>query len=94
MKAEELKGKTQDELKKLVMDMRATQMTTRFELAGGQLADTSKVRKTRRDIARAKTAMSALANGAAETAPKAKKAKATTKTEKAPAKKAAAKAKK
>ncbi len=93
MKAEELKGKTQDELKKLVMDLRATQMTTRFELAGGQLADTSKVRKTRRDIARIKTAMSAQNNGEAA-APKAKKATATTKTEKAPAKKAAAKAKK
>jgi len=93
-KAEQFQGKTQDELKKQIMDMRAEQMNNRFQLAGGQLTDTSIVRKQRRDIARAKTALSALNNGqAAQAAPKKAKAaaKPAAKTEKAPAKKAAAK---
>ncbi len=57
IKAEELKGKSADELKKMIMDKRKEQFNLRFQLSGGQLEDASKMRKIRRDIARIKTAM-------------------------------------
>ena len=55
MKAEDLKGKTADELNKMLVDLRKEQFNMRFQLSQGQLEDTSKMRKTRRDIARVKT---------------------------------------
>lgn len=55
MKAEELKGKSQDELKKLLLDKRKEQFNLRFQLSGGQLNNTSQMRNLRRDIARIKT---------------------------------------
>ena len=55
MKAEELKGKTTDELKKMLLDMRKEQFNLRFQLSGGQLENTVQMRKIRRDIARVKT---------------------------------------
>ncbi len=55
MKAEELKTKTVDELNKLLLDQRKTQMNLRFELANGQLEKPHKIRETRREIARIKT---------------------------------------
>lgn len=57
MKAEELKGKSQDELKKMLLDMRKEQFNLRFQLSGGQLENTAQMRKIRRDIARIKTMM-------------------------------------
>lgn len=85
MKAEDLKSKTQDELKKTLLDLKKEQMEMRFQLSAGQLENNAKLRQVRRDIARIHTVMNA---------PKADaKAKGKTKTEtKAkPAKKAAAK---
>lgn len=58
MKAEELKGKSKDELKKMLLDMRKEQFNLRFQLSGGQLENTAQMRKIRRDIARVKTVMS------------------------------------
>ena len=55
MKAEDLKGKTADELGKMLVDLRKEQFNLRFQHSQGQLDDVSKVRKTRRDIARIKT---------------------------------------
>lgn len=55
MKAEELKGKSVDELKKMLLDMRKEQFNLRFQLSGGQLENTAQMRKVRRDIARVKT---------------------------------------
>ena len=55
MKAEELKGKSVDELKKLLLEKRKEQFNLRFQLSGGQLENTSQIRKLRRDIARVKT---------------------------------------
>ena len=55
MKAEELKGKSVDELKKLLLEKRKEQFNLRFQLSGGQLENTSQMRKLRRDIARVKT---------------------------------------
>jgi large subunit ribosomal protein L29 len=57
MKAEDLKGKTQDELKKTLMDARKDQFNARMQRAAGQLENTTSLRAKRRDIARIKTAM-------------------------------------
>ena len=79
MKAEDLKGKTKDELQKALMDARKEQFNARLQRAGGQLENTASIRANRRDIARIKTQM----NATAEAKTAAKPAK------KAPAKKAA-----
>jgi large subunit ribosomal protein L29 len=55
MKANELKTKTVDELKKSLMDARKSQFNARFKKADNQLSDSSVFRKLRRDIARIKT---------------------------------------
>lgn len=79
MKAEDLKGKTQDELQKTLMDARKEQFNAKLQRAGGQLENTASLRVKRRDIARIKTAISATKTEAAAPA-------------KAPAKKKSAKA--
>lgn len=78
MKAEDLKTKTPDELKKLLLDNRKNQFNLRFQRTGGQLDNTSEIRKTRRTIARIKTFLNAKPEDKAP-------------AKKAPAKKAAAK---
>ena len=55
MKAEEFKGKSEDELKKMLLDMRKEQFNLRFQLSGGQLENTAQMRKIRRSIAQVKT---------------------------------------
>lgn len=55
MKAEDLKGKTTDELNKMLVDLRKEQFNLRFQHSQGQLDDVAKMRKTRRNIARVKT---------------------------------------
>ncbi len=55
MKAEDLKTKTIDELKKALLDLRKEQFNLRFQKSGGTLDNTAQVRKTRRNIARVKT---------------------------------------
>ncbi len=79
MKAEDLKTKTEDELKKLLLEQRKAQLNMRFQRTNGTLENTAEMRKTRRTIARIKTFL----NGKVAEAPKkapAKKAKAETKT--------------
>ena len=55
MKAEELRTKSMDELKKQLLDLRKEQFNMRFQKAGGQFENTSQMRKVRRDIAKVKT---------------------------------------
>lgn len=55
MKAEELNTKTEDELKKLLLEKRKEQMNLRFQKANGQLEKMHQIRETRRLIARIKT---------------------------------------
>ncbi len=55
MKIVDVRTKTDDELKKLVFDLYKEEMNLRFEHANGQLSDTAKIRRTRRDIARIQT---------------------------------------
>lgn len=73
-KAEDLKGKSPDELNALLKDLRKQQMNMRFQRAGGQLENTAEMRKVRRTIARVKTVLNQQAPGTAPVAaPKAKK---------------------
>lgn len=57
MKAEDLKGKTPDELAQTLLDLRKEQFNLRFQKSGGQLENTAQIRKIRRNIARVKTFM-------------------------------------
>jgi len=59
LNAEELKTKTPDELQKLLLDQKKAQFNLRFQSSGGQLDNTSEIRKTRRTIARIKTFLNA-----------------------------------
>ncbi len=84
MKAEELQGKTVDELSKTLLDLKKQQFNLRIQLSQGQLENTSTVRVVRRDIARVKTFISQQAGGVVKAPVKAA-------AKKAPAKKAVAK---
>ena len=59
MKAEELRGKTPDELKTQLIDLKKEAFNLRFQRASGQLENTARVRQVRRDIARIKTILNA-----------------------------------
>jgi large subunit ribosomal protein L29 len=91
MKTEQMRSKSADELKDMVMELRKEQMTLRFQKSGQQLQNTSQLRNVRRDIARAKTLLNQQNSGSAKPAKVAKPAK--EKTAKAPAAKKTAKAK-
>lgn len=89
MKAEELKGKTVDELQKTLLDLKKQQFNLRMQKSQGQLENTAQIRVVRRDIARVKTFMGQLAGGApaADAAKKAPAKKAKPAAKKAPASK-------
>ena len=100
MGAEELRMKTEDQLKGDLANLKKEAFNLRFQQANGQLENTARVRSVRRDIARI---MTFLGQKAAATAPAAKpaaeakpapKAKAKAKVKKAAKPKAEAKAKK
>lgn len=74
MKAEDLKGKTQDELQKALMDARKEQFNARLQRAAGQLENTASLRKMRRDIARIKTQKNAKSEAQAPAKKKSAKA--------------------
>jgi large subunit ribosomal protein L29 len=59
MKAQDLLGKTADELKAELLQLKKEQFNLRFQQASGQLENTARQRQVRRDIARIKTVMSA-----------------------------------
>ncbi|MCC3304622.1 MULTISPECIES: 50S ribosomal protein L29 [unclassified Sneathiella] len=61
MKAQDLLGKTADELKSELLQLKKEQFNLRFQQASGQLENTARQRQVRRDIARIKTVMSASA---------------------------------
>ncbi|MBO0334280.1 50S ribosomal protein L29 [Sneathiella sp. CAU 1612] len=61
MKAQDLLGKTADELKAELLQLKKEQFNLRFQKASGQLENTARQRQVRRDIARIKTVMSASA---------------------------------
>ncbi len=59
MKAEELRGRTPDELKTQLLELKKEAFNLRFQRASGQLENTARVRQVRRDIARIKTILNA-----------------------------------
>lgn len=65
MKAEELKGKAIDELKKMLLDLKKQQFNLRFQKSQGQMENTAQFRAVRRDVARVKTMMNAAKDKAA-----------------------------
>lgn len=98
MGAEELRMKTEDQLKGDLANLKKEAFNLRFQQANGQLENTARVRSVRREIARINTF---LGQKAAATAPAAKPAaeakpapKAKAKVKKAAKPKAEAKAKK
>ena len=57
MKAQDLVGKTADQLKDDLLNLKKEQFNLRFQRATGQLENTARVNQVRRDIARIKTAL-------------------------------------
>ncbi len=57
MKAADVRQKTDDELKEMLIDLRKEGFNLRFQQASGQLENTARVRAVRRDIARVKTTL-------------------------------------
>lgn len=55
MKANDVRAKSQDELKDELVQLRKEAFNLRFQRASGQLENTARVRQVRRDIARIKT---------------------------------------
>lgn len=55
MKAEALLGKTEDELKDLLLEGKKELLNLRFQKASGQLENTARIGEVRREIARVKT---------------------------------------
>ncbi|TVR80593.1 MAG: 50S ribosomal protein L29 [Rhodospirillales bacterium] len=55
MKPEDLRTKSDDELKQQITDLRREGFNLRFQVASGQLENTARRRQVRRDIARVKT---------------------------------------
>jgi large subunit ribosomal protein L29 len=59
MKVADVRQKTDDELKEMLLDLRKEGFNLRFQQASGQLENTARVRVVRRDIARIKTTLHA-----------------------------------
>ncbi len=57
MKATELRTKTPDELKTELLALKKEAFNLRFQQASGQLENTARVTKVRRDIARIQTVL-------------------------------------
>jgi large subunit ribosomal protein L29 len=56
-KIADIRGKSPDELKSMLLDLRKEQFNLRFQRATGQLEALSRIKTVRRDIARVKTIM-------------------------------------
>ena len=59
MKVEDVRAKSDDELKEQLLDLRKEAFNLRFQTASGQLENTARVRQVRRDIGRTKTILNA-----------------------------------
>ena len=57
-KIADVRGKTADELKTMLLDLRKEQFNLRFQRATGQLEATGRIKLVRRDIARIKFVLS------------------------------------
>ena len=68
MKAEDLRGKTPDELKGELENLKKEAFNLRFQQATNQLENTARMRQVRRDAARVKTILNEKAAAAAQEA--------------------------
>jgi len=59
MKASEIRQKSANELRDLLIDLRKQQFDLRMQLGTGQLTEPNRLRQVRRDIARVKTVINA-----------------------------------
>ena len=66
MNAQELRGKTPDELRTQLADLKKESFNLRFQQATGQLENTAQIRKARRTAALVKTILNEKAAEAAE----------------------------
>ncbi len=57
MKSEEVRAKSPDELKEMLLSLKKEAFNLRFQRATGQLENTGRIREVRRDIARINTVM-------------------------------------
>ncbi len=55
MKASDLRSKSKDELREVLVGLKKEQLNPRFQAASGQLENTARVRQIRRDVARIQT---------------------------------------
>jgi len=58
MKPEDIRAKSEDELRDELRDLKKEAFNLRFQQASGQLENTARVRDVRRDIARVQTILS------------------------------------
>lgn len=65
-KVAEIRGKTADQLKDMLEQLKKESFNLRFQRASGELSDTSRVRQVRRDIARVRMVMHELRRTAAQ----------------------------
>ena len=70
-KVADVRAKSEDELKTMLLDLRKEQFNLRFQRSSGQLEATGRIKAVRRDIARVKTVMSERQRAAADNQPKA-----------------------
>jgi large subunit ribosomal protein L29 len=66
MKAEDVRAKSDDELKEQLLNLRKESFNLRFQAVSGQLENTSRVREVRRDIGRIKTILNERHRAAAQ----------------------------
>jgi large subunit ribosomal protein L29 len=64
----DVRAKTEDQLKELVLDLRKEQFNLRFQRATGQTEGTGRMREARREVARVKTVLAERARAAAKQA--------------------------
>jgi large subunit ribosomal protein L29 len=70
-KVADVRAKSEDELKTMLLDLRKEQFNLRFQRSSGQLEATGRIKAVRRDIARVKTVMGERQRAAADNQPKA-----------------------
>jgi large subunit ribosomal protein L29 len=68
MDATELRGKTPDQLRDQLIQLKKEAFNLRFQKATNQLENTARIRQVRRDIARVKTILNEKARAAASAA--------------------------
>jgi large subunit ribosomal protein L29 len=68
-KASDLRAKSTDELKDMLLGLRKEQFNLRFQRATGQLESTNRIQLVRRDIARIKTLLGAAQRASRKPAP-------------------------